>query len=67
MDRLIDEYEIADTYTEEEKRMIAGIRYEMQLRGFSMSNQFTLVKDIPLQIVTEIKERGLFPAGREYH
>lgn len=63
MDRLIDEYEIADTYTEEEKRMIAGIRYEMQLRGFSMSNQFTLVKDIPLQIVTEIKERGLSLPG----
>ena len=63
MDRLIDEYEIADTYTDEEKRMIAGIRYEMQLRGFSMSNQFTLVKDIPLQIVTEIKERGLSLPG----
>lgn len=43
--------------------MIAGIRYEMQLRGFSMSNQFTLVKDIPLQIVTEIKERGLSLPG----
>ena len=35
----------------------------MQLRGFSMSNQFTLVKDIPLQIVTEIKERGLSLPG----
>lgn len=63
IDRLIDDYEIADTYTDEEKRMIAGIRYEMQLRGFSMSNQFTLVKDIPLTIVTEIKEHGLSLPG----
>lgn len=63
IDRLIDDYDIADSYTDEEKRMIAGIRYEMQLRGFSMSNQFTLVKDIPLEIVTEIKENGLSLPG----
>ena len=58
MDRLIDEYEIADTYTEEEKRMIAGIRYEMQLRGFSMSNQFTLVKDWLLYTSPSPRDRG---------
>jgi penicillin-binding protein 2 len=63
IDRLVDDYDIADTYTDEEKRIIAGIRYEMQLRGFSMSTQFTLVKDIPLDIVTEIKERGFSLPG----
>lgn len=59
IDRLMDDYDIADTYSDTEKRLIAGIRYEMQLHGFSMSNRFTLVKDIPLDVVMEIKEKGL--------
>ena len=56
LDKLISDYEIADSYSEQEKRNLAGIRYEMQLRGFSMSNVFYLSNDIDLKTVTRIKE-----------
>ena len=42
MDKLKEDYDIDDSYTPEEQRLLAGIRYEMQLRGFSLSNRFTL-------------------------
>lgn len=54
--KLYDDYGIDDSYTEKEKRIIAGIRYEMMLRSFSMSNVFYLANDIDLTMVTRIKE-----------
>ena len=56
IDKLISDYEIDDSYSEQEKRNLAGIRYEMLLRGFSMSNVFYLSNDIDLKTVTRIKE-----------
>jgi len=56
IDKLISDYEISDDYSEEEKRIIAGVRYEMLLRQFSMSNVFYLANDIDLPLVTRIKE-----------
>ena len=56
IDKLISDYEIADSYSEQEKRNLAGIRYEMLLRGFSMSNVFYFSDDIDLRTVTRIKE-----------
>lgn len=53
---LIEKYEISDSYTEQEKRIIAGIRYEMLLRSFSVSNRYTFAKDIPISTVSDIKE-----------
>ena len=63
MDQIQKEYEIDDSYTPEQQRLLAGIRYEMQLRGFSLSNRFTLAEDVPLDTVTEIKERGVTLPG----
>lgn len=60
IDKLIDDYEISDTeYSAEEQRIIAGIRYEMKLRDFSLGNTFTLCEDIPVETVTKIKELGV--------
>ena len=57
IDKLIDDYEISETeYSAEEQRIIAGIRYEMKLRDFSLGNTFTLSEDIPVETVTKIKE-----------
>ncbi len=56
IDKLISDYEIADSYSDQEKRNLAGIRYEMLLRSFSMSNVFYLSNDIDLKTVTRIKE-----------
>lgn len=56
MDKLIEDYSIAAEYTQEQQRILAGIRYEMLLRGFSMSNAFYLANDVDIAIVTRIKE-----------
>lgn len=53
---LIERYEISDKYTTEEKRIIAGVRYEMLLRGFSVSNRYTFAVDVPVVTVSKIKE-----------
>ena len=60
IDKLIDDYEILDTeYDESQQRVIAGIRYEMLLRDFSLSNSYTLCEDVPLEVVTQLKELGV--------
>lgn len=56
IDELIKKYEIADTYSNEEKRTIAGIRYEMLLRDFSVDNRYTFAQDIPMDTVAKLKE-----------
>ena len=56
IDKLIADYAISDEYTTNEKRIIAGVRYEMLLRQFSMANVFYLANDIDLNFVTKIKE-----------
>lgn len=53
---LIDKYDISDSYTNEEKRIIAGIRYEMIYQGFSMSTRYTFAKDISKDTVMTLKE-----------
>ena len=59
MYKLIKDYEISTDYTPTQQRTIAGIRYEMELRGFSMKNRFTLFQDVDRQAVTNIKELSL--------
>ena len=49
MDKLVADYDISDSYSQEEQRILAGIRYEMQLRSFSLSNRFLLAEDVPLE------------------
>ena len=56
IDELVKKYEIADTYTNEEKRIIAGIRYEMLLRDFSVNNRYTFAEDVPMDTVAKLKE-----------
>lgn len=52
-------YKIDDGYTLDEKRIIAGIRYEMELREFSGSNPFTLAEDVSIETVTACSERNV--------
>lgn len=53
---LCKKYEIAENYTEREKRIIAGVRYEMFIRSFSLSNRYTFAEDIPMDTVVRLKE-----------
>lgn len=65
MDKLFEDYEISDKYSDEQKRIISGIRYEMKIKDFSLSNIFTLCEDISLDTVTKIKELSLNLPGVE--
>ena len=65
MDKLIEDYEISDKYSAEQKRIISGIRYEMKIKDFSLSNIFTLCENISLDTVTKIKELSLNLPGIE--
>ena len=56
VDKLIADYEISADYTPAQRRAIAGSRYEMVLRDFSMSNVFYLAQDLDIRAVTRIKE-----------
>ncbi|MGN1089990.1 MAG: penicillin-binding transpeptidase domain-containing protein, partial [Huintestinicola sp.] len=49
-------YGIDDGYSDREKRIIAGIRYTMTLRDFSVSNRYTFAEDIPMSAVVRLKE-----------
>lgn len=63
IDKLIDDYNISADYSLAEQRIVAGIRYEMLLRGFSMSNVFYLCSDVDIETVTRIKELRLMLKG----
>lgn len=56
VDKLIADYAISADYTPAEQRTLAGIRYEMLLRDFSMANNFYLAQDLTIRTVTRIKE-----------
>lgn len=53
---MIDKYGISLDYNVEEARLIAGIRYEMEQKGFSVSNRYTLAEDVLMDTVIKIKE-----------
>ncbi len=50
-------YEISDAYSEEEVRIIAGIRYEMENRNFSSNNAYVFGNDVDIETITTIKEQ----------
>lgn len=61
---LIQKYKIdQEKYTAEEQRIIAGLRYEMELKDFSYDNRFTLADDISLDTVIRLKEMTFFLGG----
>ena len=65
IDKLISDYEIAEDYTPEEKRIIAGMRYQMIDKDFSYTNDLLLAKNVDEKTVVELKELGNFYRGIE--
>ena len=65
IDKLISDYEIDEKYTDEEKRIIAGMRYQMIDKDFSYSNDLLLAKGVDEQTVIDMKELGNFYRGIE--
>ena len=59
------QYEIDEGYTEKQKRIIAGVRYEMIMRSFSLSNRYTYAEDIPMDTVVKLKEAAYTLEGMD--
>ncbi len=56
IDKLISDYEISDSYSDTEKRIIAGLRYEMLYKDFALTNDFVLAKDVDSDTIIRMKE-----------
>ncbi|MBR3691342.1 MAG: hypothetical protein IKL89_01410, partial [Clostridia bacterium] len=63
MEKLYARYGLTDSsYTEVQKRVIAGVRYEMELREFSYAGTFTFAENVNKEIIALIKENAFtFP------
>lgn len=55
VEHLYTKYELLK-YTPKQQRIIAGVRYEMESREFSLVNQYTFAEKISVETVTKIKE-----------
>ena len=56
MNALYVKYEISDSYDEQMRRYIAGVRYQMELMDFSYKNKFVLAEGISVETMMELKE-----------
>ncbi|UKI38038.1 MAG: hypothetical protein L6V93_08525 [Clostridiales bacterium] len=48
------------------KRVLAGVRYEMETRNFSSVTPFTLAPNVSLETVTVLKEQKAFIPERQH-
>ncbi|SEK61682.1 penicillin-binding protein 2 [Ruminococcus sp. YRD2003] len=65
IDKLISDYKIDESYSPDEKRIIAGMRYTMMDKDFSYSLDLVLAKNVDHQTVIDMKELGNFCRGIE--
>lgn len=63
MNALYENYEIPTIFSEQMRRYIAGVRYEMLIRDFSYSNRYTLAEDVSLDTVIDLKEISFMLKG----
>lgn len=64
LESMVEEYELEE-YAPEWQRILAGIRYQMQLDGFGIRNNFTFADEVSMKTVSIIKERSLTLTGVE--
>lgn len=56
---LFDRYDLEEEPDREKARIIAGVRYNMELQAFSMSNPYTFATDVSMELGTVIMEHGM--------
>lgn len=56
LDKLCEQFEIDEALSDTDKRKIAGVRTEMQLKLFSRNNPYSFASDVDMEAVTKIKE-----------
>lgn len=62
MSWLVERYQL-EKYTPLQQRQLAGIRYEMERQGFSITTPYTLAADVAVSTVIQIKERSYELSG----
>ena len=50
-------YEVDESLSDGNARIIVGVRYEMDRIGFSTYNSFTIASDVSLDLISQVKER----------
>ena len=63
MNKLIEKYDVADSYTSAEKRTIVGVRYDMEHQGFSSYSPYIFADEVPIETVSKISEASMFFPG----
>lgn len=58
MNKMIETFDIPDQYTAQQKRIIAGVQYEMLNAGFSDKVFYTFAQDVSTETATNISEGG---------
>ncbi len=59
MEILCQTYQIDENYTPRQKRMIAGLRYAMAQADFSVSRQFQVAEELPMNVVTQLSQLSM--------
>ncbi len=64
MEKLCKRYSLTDL-TEENKRLLAPLLYDMEYKGFSKKTPYTFASDVDMEIITVIKEDKVTYAGAD--
>lgn len=59
MSLLINRYKVSAEYTAEQVREIVGVRYQMEIKQFSLSNVFTYATNVNLDVINQISEQSV--------
>ncbi|NCB04332.1 MAG: penicillin-binding protein A [Clostridia bacterium] len=63
VDLLCEKYGVSDELTPEDRRAVAGVRYEMQRRDFSSYTPYTFATGVDIETVSLISERARLLPG----
>ncbi len=62
-DALCERYDIDKKLNDAQKRIIMGVRYEMEIKGFTVSAPYTFSEDVSMSTVAEILEKSITYTG----
>lgn len=62
-DALCERYDVEESLSEEQKRLIIGVRYEMEIKGFTVSAPYTFAEDVSMSTVSQVLEKSITYAG----
>ena len=60
--RMVEKYDLKG-YSREEQRLIAGVRYSMDIADFSVSYPYTFAEDVSTEIMRKVSESGFLLSG----